>query len=282
MKNNRITISLIFLGAVMVSMMVMAVLTKAADSSSLNPYDNPDLNMDDIVTLYHTNMNDAFNNYIKMMMKNLEKNPDDPNGKPYKEDGTPFTVEDCLDPANSKNYSTFCVAVNLVGGNTDNCNIPTPPPTIVLPSDMQKLCSLDKNALALKGYLNFSAAMKKRTTQIFKTSQEKSAYVDAMTCLGGVCDQETKDKAQVTYQTQKALEVSADLNFANQEIKFAKNTLDQTLSAYDQLRVAWPIHKKYIEIYADLEKYRDKIVEIRHQTDLYPKKFIDLTTTACI
>jgi len=286
MKNLKLTISIAFLGILMVSMTAFVMFSKAQTGSTINPYDNPELGMNEIVSLYHTNMNDKFNEYIKMMMENLEKNPDDPNGKPYKQedDGstTPFTVEDCLDPANSKNYSTFCVAVNMLGGNSDNCDLPIPPPTIVLTSDMEKFCALDGNAFALKGYLNFSAAMKKRTQQIFKTSQEKSDYVDAMVCLGGVCDQAQKDKAQVSYQTQKALEVSADLTFANEEIRFSKNALDQMLSAYDQLRVAWPIHAKYVEIYADLEKYRDKIVDIRHQTDVFPKKFVDLTTTACI
>ena len=284
MKNLRLTISVGFLGILLLSMTVFVVISRAATApKSHNPYDNPDLKMEEIVDLYHNNINDQFNTYIKMMMT---AKPDDPNGKPFvmNADGTqgaPLTVDDCLDPAHSKNYSTFCVGANLLGANSDLC---TPAEGEAVPEDLKKFCSLNPNALANKGDLNFAAAMQKRTNQIFQTNQEKSDWIQAMTCLGissNVCSQEQINKAQAIYQTQKALESATNIDFADHEITFAKQALDQTLSAYDQLRVAWPIHMKYIDIYAALEKYRDKLVSIRNATNQYPSKFIDLTTTSC-
>ncbi len=281
MKNHKLTISLSLLILIFVGMSALVVRTKAQEASSLNPYDDPNLDVDGVISLYHNNMNTTFNNYITLMMTNIDKNPDDPEGKAVDQDGNPLTASQCMDDPN--NYSTFCVAVNTLGGNIDNCVAPSL--DIPLPEDMQKLCSLGSDATPLKGYLNFVAALKRRSNQIFQTTQQKSDYIDAMTCLGlpnSVCDQQTKDKAQTYYQTSVALQVSADLTKIQDEISKAKDTLDQTLSAYDQLKVAWPIHKKYVQVYADLEKYRDKIVDIRHQTDVFPSKFIDMTTTACL
>lgn len=285
MKNLRLTISFVLLGILFVSMTAFVLLSRAASEESKNPYDDPNLGYDEVIDLYHKNINDAFNEYIKKMVANLQTNPDDPNGKPFEEDGTPFTVEDCYDPANAGNYSTFCVGVNLLGADWGVCTPPNKPdgtPSWVIPDDMKAYCSMDKNSLPYKGYLNFAAALHRRNGQIFDTINKKNAYIDAMVCLGGVCsDAQFTKNAQIADQRATALAYADQVDTINKEIKFSKMALDQTLSAYDQLKIAWPIHLKYIEIYKALEKYRDKIVEIRHATDNYPAKFIDLTTTSC-
>ena len=292
MKNHRLTICFIFLGVLLATITVFVFISKAQGANSLNPYDDRKLNIDQIVDLYHNNMNDAFNEYIKRMMTSK---PDDPLGKAFHVDtGIPFTAAECLDPANANNYSTFCVSVNMLGGNSDDCLRDKSK----LTPDMKQFCTLGKNAKALNGYLNFSAAVRKRTKSIFKTVQEESDYIATMVCLGGVdfryfpvpagivCDDakkaELQKNAQQVNQTTKALEYSYDINFANNEVSIAKETLDQALSAYDQLKVAWPIHLKYVDIYAALEKYRDNLVSVRRATDNYPKQFIDLTTTSCL
>lgn len=264
MKNPRLTISVIILGAMFLSMSILVFVSKALEEDVMNPYDSRKLSTNDIIATYHNNMNEAFNRYIKLMMTNLQSNPDDPNGKAFHEDGTPFTVEECYNDQN--NYSTFCVAANLLGGYSAACGL-AKEGTIALTEDMQAFCDLGADAQAYKGYFNFVAALKNKQQEVFETEQEKAdwekkglQYLDSITAVRKIVSRDTIIK---------------------DELSTAKKTLDQTLSAYDQLRVAWPIHLKYVDVYANLEKYRDKIVEIRHSTDSYPSKFIDLTTTSC-
>lgn len=65
------------------------------------------------------------------------------------------------------------------------------------------------------------------------------------------------------------------------EIDVAYETMDAALKAYNELHRAYPLHKKYKEIIKELEKYRDMLVEIRHQIEFFPNKFIDASTTQC-
>lgn len=275
MKNHRTTISFVFLAVLMLAMSVLVYTSRAQEENLLNPYDSANLSVDDIIKKYHNNMNDAFNNYIKLMMTNLQKNitttntKPDPNSLAYhlNDDGTtgaPFTVEECWDAP--KNYSTFCVAANLLGANADNCQAPSD--LVTLPDDIKKFCSLGGDALPLKGYLNFIAAIRKKKAKIFQTETERNAYADPL--KKWFVDSPTAITSYVSSTT-----------MVDQEMKFAKQTLDQTLSAYDQLGIAWPIHLKYVNVYSELETYRDKLVDLRHQTDVFPKKFVDMTTTAC-
>ncbi|MFO0780355.1 MAG: hypothetical protein U0519_00455 [Candidatus Gracilibacteria bacterium] len=171
MKKNSVTISILVLVILLLSMVTMVFISRAAEEDIKNPYDSANLTVDDIIATYHANMNDAFNRYLKLMMTNIDKNPDDPNGKAFKEDGTPFTVADCLDPANANNYSTFCVAVNLLGGNSANCY--APPELYTPPEDFKKFCSLGGNAQALKGIGILRLPFGKRPIKSLKPTRMK-------------------------------------------------------------------------------------------------------------
>ncbi len=81
--------------------------------------------------------------------------------------------------------------------------------------------------------------------------------------------------------TDAADSTAARIKFIDEEIARAKTALDQTLDAYSQLRSAWQMHVKYMDTFAELVKYRDHLVEIRKQTDAFPIRFIDATTTKC-
>lgn len=114
------------------------------------------------------------------------------------------------------------------------------------------------------------------------------AYHKALTCNKYALFETTKEEseqegpgADKQYQTAKVLAISARLEGIEREIGSAKRALDQTLAAYNELRSAWPMHKKYVEIYNNLVKYRDKLAEIRSQAEDFPAKFIDATTTKC-
>lgn len=269
MKNHRLKISIALLGIIFVSMTTFVLMSKAASSAqSRNPYDDPSLGVNDVIELYHKNMNEAFNEYIKKMMKG---SPDDKNGKAYhvldgNKEGEPLTAAECLSPKYSANYSTFCVSVNLLGADSDFCSVPQ------TADDMIQFCKLDKGALARKGYLNFSSAIAKRTQQVFDTEKEKADWKNM-----SIGERASQGWSSITAATKL---ISRQTIIAD-EMRFAKEALDQTLSAYDQLKVVWPLHQKYVGIYHSLEQYRDKLVDVRHQTDAYPKRFIDVTTTAC-
>jgi hypothetical protein len=108
------------------------------------------------------------------------------------------------------------------------------------------------------------------------------AYIRALDCKRNkIYDSTQAEKSQFTSQGQAALMMSARLEAIAREKTAAKRALDQTLSAYNELRMAWPMHKSYMKIYESLIKYRDKLVEIRNQVEEFPSKFIDASTTKC-
>lgn len=240
--------------------------TDPTTNATVNPiYNKTDLGTEDMITLYHKTMNDQFNAYIKTMIEHesaaAASGELDPEGVPPSLD--PDTNIPL--PCDEANYSTYCVAQKLL----------TNPEW---------------------GYMAYQKALDCRRGQMFDSSQQEdlwNQWVQTSACLAGVesvlppdkCTEDEKAKLQQqlndTYQAQKALEISARLEALTREKQDAKSALDETLSAYDELRTAWPMHKKYMAIYQSLLKFRDKMVEIRHQVEMFPSKFIDATTTKC-
>jgi hypothetical protein len=76
-------------------------------------------------------------------------------------------------------------------------------------------------------------------------------------------------------------DLGENLNRIDREIDIARQTLDMSLAAYDEMLMALPLHRKYEEVIKALEVYRDAVSDVRKQTDLYPNAFLDVTTTAC-
>lgn len=66
-----------------------------------------------------------------------------------------------------------------------------------------------------------------------------------------------------------------------QEVTVAEIALDRSLAAYNELRVAYPIHKQYEQIIVDLTKYRDALADVRDEIELYPSKLLDASTPSC-
>jgi len=311
MKNRALTISFVFLGIVFLSLTACVLYSKAQAINDPNPYDDPNLSLDDMISLYHTNINNAFNNYFSKLMTSISTDPKQKSPTPYpgdpgtegsafKADKTPLTAADCF--ADPNNYSTFCVSVNLLGANSDNCAAYNSG-KLQNPSDgLGAFCRLGSGALPLQGYFNFIAALQKRSSTVFDTSSQQQGWTQNFCKLffGSVPAAQapaycTKAQAGTQIGTQGGAQnlpltgqngvianATARKKMIDEQVEFAKQALDQTLSAYDQVTFAWPIHLKYVQIYADLETYRDKLVDVRHQTDLFPKKFIDLTTTSCL
>ena len=232
-------------------------------------YNDPNISTEDVISLYHETMNEQFNYYISTMIaaesaaaKIGQSNPNGRPPEPVSADN-PQVLQDC--PKDGTNYSTYCVAERLM----DNESF---------------------------GYIAYRRALDCRRGKLFETTQEEdlwNQWIETTTCLAGVesvlpPDKCTAEEAAALesqigsiYQGQKALEISARLEAIVREKETAKRALDQTLAAYNELRTAWPMHKKYMKIYDSLIKYRDKMVEIRNQVEEFPSKFIDASTTKC-
>lgn len=70
--------------------------------------------------------------------------------------------------------------------------------------------------------------------------------------------------------------------FIESEIQKAKTALDQALDAYSRLQSAWKMHVGYVDVFELLVRYRDHLVAIRKQTDQFPFRFVDASTTKCL
>jgi hypothetical protein len=215
---------------------------------------------EDIMVMYHEEMNTRFNDYISKMIEGQSiaattRVPDKNSNPPPV--GANSVLPEPVDSktgipkaCDGKNYSTYCVAANLLSSPT-------------------------------YGYMTYSKVLDCRKYQIFDTKEDALAYSDYVESALSAGTADPAENATPVYQEQKALEISAKLTAINSEKYAAKRALDQTLSAYDELKTAWPMHKQYMEIYKSLIKFRDKMVEIRHQVEQLPAKFIDATTTKC-
>jgi len=65
------------------------------------------------------------------------------------------------------------------------------------------------------------------------------------------------------------------------EVENARKVMEATIGAYNEFRLAYPMHKKYQQIIKDLVKYKQKIKHIRSEVIEFPIKFVDATSTAC-
>ena len=215
-----------------------------------NQYMNQDLDTEGVMSLYHETINTKFNEYIKKMLEGqksaAEANQPDPNNKP------PALEEGQI--CDENNYSTYCVAENLLSNGT-------------------------------YGYMAYVKALNCRRYSLFESTKQRTAWEDYSEAMITGTPWTPEDEAEAQFvqslQGQRALEVSARLDAIKTEIPTSKQALDKTLSAYDELKTAWPMHQRYSQVYASLVKYRDKLVEIRHQIEEFPGKFIDATTTKC-
>lgn len=70
-------------------------------------------------------------------------------------------------------------------------------------------------------------------------------------------------------------------SFIDREIASARISLDVALAAYNEFQTAYPMHKKYEEIIAELEKYRDGFAAINQNISEFPVKFVNVSTPNC-
>lgn len=224
------------------------------DIPEQSPYADFQKGTEDIMTMYHQTINSKFNDYLKMMIAGQSQaaktGTPDPNSIPPELDDTTGLPKDCDD----NNYSTYCVGTKLLTSQY--------------------------------GYITYSKVLDCRQSELFDSKQEALSYSDYMETIlsAGISNPGAIKKSATIapyYQEQKTLEVSARVAAITREKSSAKRALDQTLSAYNELKTALPMHKRYQEIYKQLVKFRNKMAEIRQQVEQLPGKFIDATTTKC-
>lgn len=217
----------------------------ALDNGSL--YSNTELDTEEIITLYHQTINEKFNQKITLMLRS-ESNAAK-SGKINPEGFPPGKNPQGLpEVCSENNYSAYCVAENML-----------------------------KNPGY--GYMAYRKALMCRSFSLFETGKQQGIWENYV--KGTVIGEQNEQEALDIYQSQKAITLNARAEAIDAEINNAKTVLDQTLSAYNELRTAWFMHQKYRELYNNLLQYRDKFVEIRHQVEQFSGKFIDATTTKC-
>jgi len=223
-----------------------------------SPYSNYDLDVEALQQLYHTTVNDKFNEYISRMIAGqaeaVATNVADPNSLPMPPDETTGLPQvDPLTglpvPCDEENYSSFCVASTLLSD-----------PTV--------------------GYMEYRRSLSCRKNALFSSTADKDTAYSAYTKFM-IIGEKNEEQAINATQGARVMEISARLKAIDTEIDVAKQALDKTMVAYEELKAAWPMHKRYMQIYDSLVKYRDMMSEMRHQAEDLPNKFIDATTTKC-
>jgi len=61
----------------------------------------------------------------------------------------------------------------------------------------------------------------------------------------------------------------------------AEKVMDMTIAAYNEFRLAYPMHKKYEDLISLLYKYRDMLEDVTKKTMDFPDEFIDATSKSC-
>lgn len=280
-------------------------------------------NMDvsDLVDEYTDKTNQFFNEKIRYIMTNLNKDEPTPDLNTYKggfckdKDGKEVSDLTCQSIAvcsSTEEYKAhpYCVAVLALGFSADNYG-------------HYDAASLQNVEQLKYSYMCYRAALNSKRNSLYdgtpqgifekcdrgitnvgskdiskictlyknwKDEQDPTKKAVAEKELNKELDTKrwwsTNYKAAITSATATLIDLgdstAKKVEFIDQEVQRAKDALDKTLDAYSQMRMAWKLHVKYMDNFAELVKYRDYLVSIRKKTDTFPFKFIDATTTKCL
>lgn len=67
----------------------------------------------------------------------------------------------------------------------------------------------------------------------------------------------------------------------DEEVEEARMVMEATIAAYDEFKMAYPMHKQYELIIRNLVKYKLELKKVRYQVARFPEKFIDATSSDC-
>ncbi|MEK9132782.1 MAG: hypothetical protein AAB606_03700 [Patescibacteria group bacterium] len=221
-----------------------------AENQQVNPYlemlaDDDDIQV--VISEYHDNVNELFNDKIEEMMKlGASKKPEDLDKMlkfvvppPIKTDASGSIGREGCD-GEAGHLSTYCLSIS-----------------------------------ALNEYFKFREAMIRARGDLKYKIDDKIAAITPANESG------SQQKADISISAGAVMSYGNEVATIDREIDVSKEALDQALAAYNEIQMALPLHQKYKQVISALEKYRDKISDVRQEVDLYPVTFLDVTTTSC-
>ncbi len=136
---------------------------------------------------------------------------------------------------------------------------------------------------ATEEYFLYRAALLKKQTQVTDQDLRTGEALFKRYIKGDVDAMLQRiDKPQTSNDNaQLGLIAAQRSSLINQELNTSQAALDKTLEAYNELKMAYPLHVEFEKTYKHLEKYRDQLKKVRTQLETYPGKFHDATTTQC-
>jgi len=183
---------------------------------------NPNASFYNVQGLYHSSMNEYFNDKLAMLVDITDASPNF------------YTSPYFIPPkdVNSSNYSTKCGEKNV-----------------------STYC-VSMGAMDL--YL---------------------AYVDTLNQMKGFLPMENLPK-NPTADNLLNQKTTRDV-MIDKEYEQARTVMESTIGAYDEFRIAYPTHKKYLSVLNGMIKYKIALAKIKNQILRFPGKFIDATSAEC-
>lgn len=227
--NNLISLkrSLKILSSALITTLIIFGVYGAFASAKDYTFDNPDLGFYGVKLQYHVDMNNYFNNKIKLFLKTK---PDD-----LKNYAIPANLDknkdQCLKDEYKNNVSTYCVAMG-----------------------------------ALNLYEIYSETLDQIAPKLLE-SQSKTNVAVIGTVPG------TLSSLFAEFDTTKSKVAEEKAN--------AMKVLDMTVSAYNEFRLAYPLHLKYELITKELYTYVDNLKKLRNSLSSFPAKFINSSSQSC-
>jgi hypothetical protein len=108
-----------------------------------------------------------------------------------------------------------------------------------------------------------------------KTYQE---YLNKLNSLKGNINLKGADGTVATEFLRSRYREADEINKESQE---ARAVMESTVAAYNEFRLAYPMHKKYEEIINLLTKYKLILKDIRLRVAEFPVRFVDSSTSKC-
>lgn len=247
MKNVKLKIGFVVILFGVIVFSVTSTTEIEAETLPFDKYANVELRLDQSVELYHKTVNSMFNVRIKALIEALDED-------------TPLpTAKECLE----NDIRTYCLAMDalkeyegyykaLVERRGDY-------------EDVGKACDNEE-------FEGLVSASTKVLADPASTDEEKAESETHLKQL------EELNSPFITKQMGISLK---RMEFIDNEIEVAGDALDKTLAAYNELQMAYPIHKENIKLIKNLEEYNKKLAEIRREIESFPGKFIDASTTKC-
>jgi hypothetical protein len=266
-----------------------------------------EMSSNQITKTYIKTTNDFFNENIEYIMTHIDEDFPAPTLDGYENSSAKGLCKD--DDYSCKmlavcqgNRSAYCLAVNLTGINPNKYNSAG--------YDLAKLDSSKFNYLRYS-YFCYHAALNSKKNDVLEESGQSILARCPDSCEENddaceelqshpICRAKSRCGTAQTPECQADIDqlvlaenqgftlaglstsVSEKVSAIENELNRAKNALDTTVDTYSQLQSAWKMHLNYVDVFQALVKYRDHLVDIRQQTDNFPSRFIDATTTKCL